>query len=114
MGFPIQNRYFQDSHGPGKHENVRERDFEACKTIINYSNCKSRATVLKIRMVRKCGNPVFVLISQELLTVGTLNYPFVRSVGMSACAPVRLMMSLWIHSQRGQNDKKKSKDELSV
>lgn len=49
---------------------------------------------------------MFVLISQEFLTVGTLNYPFICSVGISACAPARLMISLWIHSQRGQNDKK--------
>lgn len=50
---------------------------------------------------------MFVLISQELLTVGTLNCPFVCPVGVSTCAPARLIMSLWIHSQRGQNDKKK-------
>jgi len=50
----------------------------------------------------------FMLISQELLTVGMLNCPSARSVAVCSCAPARLMMSLWIHTQRGQNDKKKN------
>lgn len=61
---------------------------------------------MKIHCSGKCGNLVFMLISQELLTVGTLNCPFARSFGVCARAPARLMMSLWMHSPRGQNDKK--------
>lgn len=107
-------RCSQGSHGPGKHENVREYDFEACKSYANESNLKKSWNSCENTLFRKCGNLVFMLISQELLTVGTLNCPFARSFGVCARAPARLMMSLWIHSQRGQNDKKKSKDKLSA